>query len=188
MQGPDNNRRANDGHVYFGTLKHSLPDARGNLEILNDFILPPSVHLGTKRTPGNEAGKEKFGPQVILGKTGQKEQYEQKEARHRGRQLQIYYSVEEEAFMLEDLGVGMGTYLRVEKPVPLERTTLINIGSSLLLLSPMDQEEDRPLLKAKVCGGPHNGKMFVLDPKTAKSYVLGRSEDCDLHLADSVLS
>lgn len=40
--------------------------------------------------------------------------------------------------MIEDLGIGMGTYLRVESPLAIERTQLLNIGSSLLLLSPMD--------------------------------------------------
>jgi len=33
-------RNANDGIVYFGTLKHSYPDAKGNIEVLNDFVLP----------------------------------------------------------------------------------------------------------------------------------------------------
>ena len=42
LQGEDNIRQAFDGYVYFGTLKHSMPDAKGNLEVLNDFILPPS--------------------------------------------------------------------------------------------------------------------------------------------------
>jgi hypothetical protein len=42
LQGEDNIRRAYDGTVYFGTLKHSMPDSKGNLEVLNDFILPPS--------------------------------------------------------------------------------------------------------------------------------------------------
>lgn len=34
-------RSAEDGNVYFGTLKHSMPDAKGNYTTLNDFILPP---------------------------------------------------------------------------------------------------------------------------------------------------
>jgi len=65
---------------------------------------------------------------------------------------------------------------------------LINIGSSLLLISPMDHLNGHPLLKIKVCGGPNNGKMFKLDSTKAGQFVLGRSEEADLHLADSVLS
>ena len=45
-----------------------------------------------------------------------------------------------------------------------------------------------PFLKAKILGGPNNGRMFCLDPVLGKNYVLGRSEDCELHLADSILS
>ena len=42
LKGSDNARNGNDGIVYFGTLKHSQPDAKGNIEVLNDFILPAS--------------------------------------------------------------------------------------------------------------------------------------------------
>jgi hypothetical protein len=35
------NRPEKDGHVYLGTLVHSLPDSKGNIQVLNDFILPP---------------------------------------------------------------------------------------------------------------------------------------------------
>lgn len=40
LKGPENARNGNDGVVYFGTLKHSQPDSKGNIEVLNDFILP----------------------------------------------------------------------------------------------------------------------------------------------------
>ena len=83
----------------------------------------------------------------------------------------------------------MGTYLRVQKPIILESNQLINIGGSFLLVSTSDLKEPfMPFLKAKVLGGPNNGRMFCLDPVLGKKYLLGRSEDCELHLADSVLS
>lgn len=31
LEGTDNLRQANDGFVYFGTLKHSMPDLQGNI-------------------------------------------------------------------------------------------------------------------------------------------------------------
>lgn len=34
-------RNADDGNVYFGTLKHSMPDSKGKFTVLNDFVLPP---------------------------------------------------------------------------------------------------------------------------------------------------
>jgi hypothetical protein len=58
-----------------------------------------------------------------------------------------------------------------------------------LLISLSDLNDSSvPFLKAKVLGGPNNGRMFCLEPVLGKHYVLGRSEECDLHLADNVLS
>lgn len=34
-------RGAEDGFVFFGTLKHSMPDNKGQFTVLNDFVLPP---------------------------------------------------------------------------------------------------------------------------------------------------
>ena len=33
--------QAEDGHVFMGTLKHSMPNSQGKYTILNDFVLPP---------------------------------------------------------------------------------------------------------------------------------------------------
>jgi hypothetical protein len=43
--------------------------------------------------------------------------------------------------MIEDLGVGMGTYIRVQKPILLESNQLINIGGSFILVSISDLKE-----------------------------------------------
>ena len=34
-------RGVEDGNVYMGTLKHSMPDINGKFTVLNDFVLPP---------------------------------------------------------------------------------------------------------------------------------------------------
>jgi len=45
--------------------------------------------------------------------------------------------------MLQDLGIGMGTFLRIENPIVLEHNQIINVGGSFLLISLMDlQDED----------------------------------------------
>ena len=38
----------------------------------------------------------------------------QKEDRHRGNQVRISYSIEDRCFKIMDLGVGLGTYSRIE--------------------------------------------------------------------------
>ena len=37
-------RGVEDGNVYFGTLRHSMPDIKGKYTVLNDFVLPPFQH------------------------------------------------------------------------------------------------------------------------------------------------
>jgi hypothetical protein len=176
LQGDDNLRKTRDGHVYFGTLKHSLPDSKGNLEVLNDYVLP-ATSMPVSRDP-------KAIQQLLVA-----DGCDQKQPRHRGRQMQVFFSVAQNGFVIEDLGVGMGTYLRVDRELRLDCNELINIGTSLLLVSQMDlDDQGQPFLKAKVCGGPNNGKIFSLNPVPGKNYVLGRSENCDLHLSDCVLS
>ena len=34
-------RKQQDGYVYFGTLKNSMPDKKGKYAVVNDYILPP---------------------------------------------------------------------------------------------------------------------------------------------------
>ena len=34
-------RGEEDGYVYFGTLKHSMPDTKGRFTVINDYVLPP---------------------------------------------------------------------------------------------------------------------------------------------------
>lgn len=70
LEGIDNLRQANDGFVYFGTLKHSMPDSQGNIEVLNDFLLPPAVQPTAQLKV-----QIKTSEQPVT----------QKETRHRGR-------------------------------------------------------------------------------------------------------
>lgn len=75
LQGDDNLRNTRDGHVYFGTLKHSLPDAKGNIEVLNDYVLP------TTTAPTGHPLRDPKTVQQLLGD----ESCEQRQPRHRGR-------------------------------------------------------------------------------------------------------
>ena len=55
--------------------------------------------------------------------------------------MQVFFSVAQNGFVIEDLGVGMGTYLRVDRELRLDCNELINIGTSLLLVSQMDLDD-----------------------------------------------
>ena len=118
--------------------------------------------------------------------------------------------------MIRDLGIGLGTYMRIEhnsrKPYVLRDNQIINVGSTLLLVNLMDsldeqtapalleqtnlqgrlavQSKERiPLLKIKVVGGPAYGKYFVRNPlDNSKQHVLGRVQDCGIFINDNILS
>ena len=107
----------------------------------------------------------------------------QKEDRHRGRQVQIHFDIDVMAFKILDLGIGLGAYRRIEHrgdPLILRDNHIINVGSTLLLISLMDELDEEtspvlldvtntqqrlalarreriPLLKIKVVGGPAFG-------------------------------
>ena len=117
-------------------------------------------------------------------------QLAQKEDRHRGRQVQIAFHVESNQYRIKDLGIGLGTYMRIEhnaEPYVLRNNQIINVGSTLLLVSLMDALDEEsspaliditnysqrtalarsgrvPLLKIKVVGGPAYGQFFVRSP------------------------
>ena len=113
----------------------------------------------------------------------------QKEDRHRGNQVRISYNIEDGCYKIMDLGVGLGTYSRLDhhgQPLVLRSNQIINVGQSLLLVSVTDGiDEERtpaladrtniqrvvgsaqgkvPLLKLKVIGGPCFGKMICRSP------------------------
>ena len=105
--------------------------------------------------------------------------------------------------------------MRIEhngEPYVLRNNQIINVGSTLLLVSLMDAlDEDSapalmdvtnqsqrmalsrsgrvPLLKIKVVGGPAYGQFFVRNPlDCSKQHVFGRVDDCDIYVNDQILS
>lgn len=66
---------------------------------------------------------------------------EQKEDRHRGRQVCINFNEDTMSYYIQDLGIGLGTYMRIDyesEPYVLQDNQIINVGSTLLLVSLMD--------------------------------------------------
>ena len=56
------------------------------------------------------------------------------EVRHRGQHMSITYSIERQGFYLRDLGTGFGCFSRIDKPTQLGENSVIQIGSSYLLV------------------------------------------------------
>ncbi len=95
--------------------------------------------------------------------------------------------------------------MRVDVPQEINGNLLISIGTSFLLV--LEETENqrfsnafsdltnfgssfqkKNILKLKVFGGESHGQSFQLDPTVKRSVVLGRVDDCDLIVEDSILS
>jgi len=91
---------------------------------------------------------------------------------YRGRHLQIQYGISSNSYKIKDLGIGFGTYARIDKPLVLKDGYLIMVGDSFMILNMMpdsmlskvgaknDNSNERPRLKATVYAGPANGEIL----------------------------
>lgn len=55
--------------------------------------------------------------------------------RHQGRHFQIEYSLLENAYLIKDLGVGQGAFVRLEQPQELKDNHLVNIGNGFIIVN-----------------------------------------------------
>jgi len=133
--------------------------------------------------------------------------------------VRISFDPDSWRYWIRDLGIGLGAYMRIEhgpnEAFVLTDNQIINVGSTLLLVSLMDSLDEEntpaltnasqeiqarlalakspnsriPLLKIKVVGGPAYGQFFVRNPlDSSKQHVLGRVDDCDIFIDDKVMS
>ena len=58
---------------------------------------------------------------------------EQTAEQHRGRHFQIMYDIDSNDYLIKDLGVGYGVFVRQEAPIVLKDNMLINMGESYIV-------------------------------------------------------
>ncbi len=54
---------------------------------------------------------------------------------YRGRHFKISYSLDRNAYRIKDMGVGFGTYAKIDKPMPVKDNYLVMLGDSFLILN-----------------------------------------------------
>ncbi len=60
------------------------------------------------------------------------------EKRHRGRHMQIEYSLEQRGggkYLIKDLGIGFGAFVRLDRPLELKDNHLLNMGESFIIVN-----------------------------------------------------
>eukprot|EP00826_Nyctotherus_ovalis_P007522 TRINITY_DN11898_c0_g2_i4.p1 TRINITY_DN11898_c0_g2~~TRINITY_DN11898_c0_g2_i4.p1 ORF type:complete len:241 (+),score=58.08 TRINITY_DN11898_c0_g2_i4:79-723(+) len=80
-----------------------------------------------------------------------------------GRHFQIQYSIEESAYKIKDLGVGFGTYVRLENPLALKDNLLISMGESFLIINLISEDKENVInkkLRIKVFSKSSNNEIL----------------------------
>ena len=109
--------------------------------------------------------------------------------------FKIYYNYVKEAFFLKDMGVGYGTFYKIEEETIIKENNIINIGESYLIFSfnkndlDKNQEikEEDLFLKIYSIEGQYE-PMIIPKSDENKIYKLGRSDKCDVAIKDKMLS
>lgn len=107
-------RSAQDGYTFFGCKKNIKEmDAQSNVR------------------------KEVVNDFVIQNKN------EETAEKHRGRHFQIFFDIPSSQYLIKDLGVGYGVFVKINAPVVLKDNHLVNIGESYLVVNLLrDTEND----------------------------------------------
>jgi hypothetical protein len=105
---------------------------------------------------------------------------------HRGRHLQIAFDPDLDAYFARDLGVGFGTFMKVDFTLTLRNTSLLQMGASFLIIAV--PPTDPTLLKVKVSQGVAYGEEFSFSAAERTSIIIGREHDSHVPIEDSLLS
>ena len=107
--------------------------------------------------------------------------------------FKIFYDYDKHNYFLIDLGVGYGTFYKIEEETILKENSIINIGESYLIFSFLNKEmeteeqfnEDDLILKIY-----SNGQEYepIIIQSTDRVYQVGRSDKCDVYIKDRMLS
>ena len=109
--------------------------------------------------------------------------------------FKIYYNYDKDLYYLVDMGVGYGTFYKIEEETIIRENTIINIGESYLIFSfnknnleeNKEINEDDLFLKIYSSEGKYN-PMIITKNEDNKIYKIGRTEKCDVVIRDKMLS
>jgi hypothetical protein len=113
------------------------------------------------------------------------------EDKHRGRHFMIYYSLDSGCYMIQDLAVGLGTFVKIEGSLKLKDNQLLNLGDNFIVVNILpERQKIYPRLRIKLFGGPATGEIYYFNaPEYHDRRVrIGRQSNCEVHLDDHLLS
>ena len=115
--------------------------------------------------------------------------------KNKGPLFKIFYDFDKHVYYMMDLGVGYGTFYKIEDDVIIKENSIINIGESYLVFSfqkknienenEEDINEDDLYLKIYSNEGEYDPMIIQSNDKI---YQVGRSDICDVYIKDKMLS
>jgi len=120
-----------------------------------------------------------------------------------GKHFQIEFIIERNAYFVRDLGVGYGTFIRINSPLVLKNNMLINLGETFFVVNIIEKnpQEDtlnenefhsfstnsmNVKLKIKIFREDMIGETFFFPP--LKKINIGRSSNAEICIEDKLLS
>ena len=108
--------------------------------------------------------------------------------------FKIFYDFDKHIYYLLDLGVGYGTFFKIEEDIAIKENTIINIGESYLIFSfrqtNIENEEEiinEDDLYLKIYSNETEYEPMII-PANDRIYQIGRSDKCDVYIKDRMLS
>ena len=107
--------------------------------------------------------------------------------------FKIFYDYDKHIYYLIDLGVGYGTFYKIEEETVLKENSIVNIGESFLVFSFRNKEieteeqfnEDDLILKIYSNDQEYDP---IIIQSNDRIYQVGRSDKCDVYIKDRMLS
>lgn len=191
-QGIEGKPGRNDGYVYFGFYPHnmSIPTDESGFPVV-DYNMKIDYSTGNPKKSENE-----------------------NEMNHIGRHFVIEFSLEKMRYIIKDLGIGYGTFVRLDCVHTLKDNQLINVGQIFIIVNINDKlgegnntnaenshfshsqnnannnsiaSAKANQLKLKIYGVNNDGDTFYFMPQN-HNISIGRYELADIKLNDRNLS
>ena len=110
--------------------------------------------------------------------------------------FKIFFDYEKNLYYLIDLGLGYGTFFKIEENMPIKDNCIINIGESYLIFSfkkkkkieEIEEEINENDLFLKIYSNEGEYEPMIIQANYEKVYQVGRSDCCDVYIKDRMLS
>ena len=167
-----------------------------------------SVYFGYKSPEDNIDGKIDYYLPITFTKTPELNTENNKEEEHNNTNnnneskslekiksafFKIFYDYDKHIYYLLDLGVGFGTFYKIEEETILKENSIVNIGESFLIFSfrnknmETDEQINEDDLILKIYSNDQEYEPIIIQG-TDRVYQVGRSDKCDVYIKDRMLS